>query len=181
MVDQPPKTIEELAKHVGRFREEAFYFVREGLSHTAEQVHGPETEAHRQLHQFLASQNMDWQDLIELHHTNQLPPPVEEAIEAAGGWEKLDRHVTGRQLCWGLRDYALQRWGMLARTVLESWNVKDTRDFGRIVFGFIECNLMQQQPGDSIADFEDIYSFEEAFDEPFRPLLPDGPSDGNGK
>ena len=90
--------------------------------------------------------------------------------KAAGGCEKLNRHVGGAELCWGLRDYALNRWGMLARVVLESWNIQSTDDFGRIVFGFIDLDLMQKQAGDKIEDFQKIFSFDDAFRTPFPPV-----------
>ena len=111
------------------------------------------------------------------YHACQLPPKVIEAIDLAGGYEKLNRHVTGRELCWALRDYAIGRWGMLARVVLESWNIGDTTDFGRIVFGFIESNMMQRQEGDNIEDFDNVFSFDEAFDKTFHLALPDGKND----
>src|SRR5689334_20631101 len=44
------------------------------------------------------------------------------------------RHVSGQDLCEGLREFALTEWGMLARTVLRRWNINSTMDFGRIVF-----------------------------------------------
>ena len=56
---------------------------------------------------------------------------------------------------------------MLARVVLESWNIQSTDDFGRIVFGFIDLDLMQKQAGDKIEDFEKVFSFDEAFHVPF--------------
>jgi uncharacterized repeat protein (TIGR04138 family) len=52
--------------------------------------------------------------------------------------------------------------------VLESWGVRSTIDFGRIVFGFIELDMMRKQDEDCLEDFEDVYDFAEAFDEPFR-------------
>jgi len=173
MPTEPAHTLEDLVKHLGRYPDQAFLFVREGLSYAAERVHGEETPIQRQLHEYLAGQQMDWHDLIAKYHAGQLPEPVVEAIDAAGGVEKLNRHVTGRELCWGLRDYALGRWGMLARVVLESWNIRCSRDFGRIVFGFIDLNMMQKQPEDTIEDFDEVYSFAEAFDEPFRAGLLD--------
>jgi len=172
MVEESPNLFQELVRKVGRYPEDAFLFVREGLGHAAEQVHGEETEAHRQLQKFLMANQMEWADLIDLHNLGKLPTELTQLITDAGGIDKLDRHVSGRQLCWGLRDYALRRWGLLARTVLESWNVRVTKDFGRIVFGFIDFNLMQKKPNDRLEDFEEVYSFVEAFDETFRPLLP---------
>jgi|GEM_PF-61122 len=164
MVDQPPKTLKDLVDHVGRYPEDAFLFVREGLSHAAENVHGPETDAHRHLQHFLLQNNLDWPDLITQYHSGTLPEAILDAIDAAGGVDKLDRHINGRDLCWGLRDYALKRWGMMARVVLESWNIRSTSDFGRIVFGFIDLDMMRRQEDDRIDDFADVYSFKEAFD-----------------
>ena len=164
MVDRPAKTLQDLVKHVGRFPEEAYLFVREGLGYAADQIHGPETEAHRHLHQFLLKNDLDWNDLVARYHADELPRPVEAAIEAAGGCDNLNRHVSGRELCWALRDYAIDRWGLMARLVLESWNIRETVDLGRIVFGFIDFDMMRKQPEDSMQDFEDVYVFDDAFD-----------------
>ena len=35
------------------------------------------------------------------------------------------RHVTGQKLCEGLRELAVQRWGRLAKTVLNHWSIPD--------------------------------------------------------
>lgn len=178
MVDEPAKTFADLVKHVGRYPEEAFIFVREALSYAADHVHGPEAEAHRALQHYLTKHDLDWDDLVAQYHAGQLPEPVVEAIDAAGGCDKVNRHVSGRELCWALRDYALKQWGILARVVLESWNIQCTADFGHIVFAFIDFDMMRRQDQDSMEDFTDVYSFEEAFDEPFRAGLHDGDSNG---
>ena len=163
MVDQPGRTLEDLVRHVGRYPEEAFIFLREGLSFAADQIHGPETEAHRALQHYLAQNDLDWNDLIGAYHTHELPSSVMEAIDLAGGCEKLNRHVSGRELCWALRDYAQNRWGLLAMVVLESWRIRETLDFGRIVFGFIDFDMMRKQDNDTLTDFEEVYNFGEAF------------------
>jgi uncharacterized repeat protein (TIGR04138 family) len=74
-----------------------------------------------------------------------------------------DRHVNGQQLCLGLRDYALTRYGLLARTVLARWGVTRTEDFGRIVFAMIEAGLLRRSDDDSAEDFRGVYDFDEAF------------------
>ncbi len=163
MVDQPIKTLHDLVKHVGRYPEDAFLFVREGLSFASERLHGPENDAHRSLQRLLLEKELDWSDLVAMYHTQELPPPILEAIEHAGGVDQLNRHISGRDLCWALRDFALERWGMLAPIVLDSWNIRTTSDFGAIVFGFIDFDLMRKQEGDSLEDFEDVYRFDEAF------------------
>ena len=73
------------------------------------------------------------------------------------------RHVTGQQLCEALRDLAIQRWGLLARLVLSSWNIHSTLDFGKIVYAMIENELMQKTEGDSLDDFRDVFDFAQAF------------------
>jgi uncharacterized repeat protein (TIGR04138 family) len=74
-----------------------------------------------------------------------------------------DRHVNGQQLCLGLRDYAIQRYGMLAQTVLARWGILSTEDFGRIVFAMIDAGLLRRSDDDSIEDFRAVYTFDEAF------------------
>ncbi len=72
-------------------------------------------------------------------------------------------HVTGQQLCEGLRRLALETWGRLAPLVLASWNITRTRDFGEMVFLLVDMGLMGKQESDRIEDFDDVYSFHEAF------------------
>ena len=98
--------------------------MRDGLNFAVERIHGKETRAHRALAAYLADHDLDWNDLIAQYHTGELDDVVMQAIEAAGGCDNLNRHVSGRELCWGLRDFALERWGLLARVVLNSWRVR---------------------------------------------------------
>lgn len=74
------------------------------------------------------------------------------------------RHVTGAELAWACRDFALDQFGLLAPDVLAYWNVRRSGDFGRIVFALVEIGLLITQPGDREEDFEDVYQFTEAFD-----------------
>src|SRR3972149_8409368 len=67
------------------------------------------------------------------------------------------QHVSGQVLCEELRKMAAKKWGRLAKLVLNSWNVKTTRDFGEIVYLMIEHKWMSAQPTDSIEDFDDVY------------------------
>ena len=74
------------------------------------------------------------------------------------------RHVTGQQLCHGLRELAEKQWGFLARTVLHRWNITATIDFGRIVFSLARYKAMATTPDDSIEDFRNVYDFTKAFE-----------------
>ena len=79
--------------------------------------------------------------------------------------EKLDapRHVSARELLQGIRDYAREAFGPLAREVFESWNVHETADFGRIVFHLVEAGEMGKTDEDDIRDFDSVYRFDDAF------------------
>jgi uncharacterized repeat protein (TIGR04138 family) len=86
--------------------------------------------------------------------------------EAAG--EKTEpRHVSGQDLSRGLRDLAIERYGRLAKTVLNHWGVKSTRDFGEIVYLMIAHKWMSAQPTDTVDDFNDVYDFRTAFEDEF--------------
>lgn len=78
------------------------------------------------------------------------------------------RHISGRELAEGARDLALERYGPMARTVLEYWGVQSTADFGDLVFGLVEAGVLIKQEGDTQAEFEDVYDFEDAFDHQYR-------------
>jgi len=74
-----------------------------------------------------------------------------------------DRHVTGRQVCLSLRDLAVERWGFLARNVLDHWRIRATVDFGHMVYLMIDHGLMHKTDDDSLDDFRNVYTFDDAF------------------
>jgi uncharacterized repeat protein (TIGR04138 family) len=99
-----------------------------------------------------------------LHHTTESLSGVhapDDRGELQGSNEA--RHISGQQLCLGLRDYAIQQYGQLARTVLERWHIRKTEDFGRIVYAMIDIGLMRRSESDSVDDFAGVYDFEDAF------------------
>ena len=73
------------------------------------------------------------------------------------------RHVSGQQLCLSLRDLAIERWGLLAKTVLVRWNVRETVDFGNMVYLLVNHGFMKKTDEDSLEDFRSVYTFGEAF------------------
>ncbi|MHC4973425.1 MAG: Minf_1886 family protein [Planctomycetota bacterium] len=83
------------------------------------------------------------------------------------------RHVTGRELLEGIRQYATENFGFLARTVLGEWGITQSRDFGEIVFNLVEAGLLSRTEKDTIKDFEDVFDFGAAFEDEFRRLLED--------
>ena len=127
------KAIRELA---GPYPQAAFDFVRQGLEHTAQAVHGPESA----------------------------PPQADPTPAADSETGESQRHVSGQQLCLGLRDFAVRKYGRLARLVLSRWSIRRTDDFGRIVFAMIDAGLMRKTDADTIEDFAGVYEFDEAFE-----------------
>jgi uncharacterized repeat protein (TIGR04138 family) len=79
-------------------------------------------------------------------------------------------HVSANELLEGFREYSLQQFGPMGLTVLEYWGVRSTGDVGRMVFNLIEAGVFGRADDDRIEDFENGFSFEEAFLAPFRPL-----------
>jgi len=73
------------------------------------------------------------------------------------------RHVSGQELCLGLRDWAIKCFGPLARTVLESWGIRRTEDFGKIVFALVDVGLLRKTDEDNQEDFRGVFDFDDAF------------------
>lgn len=106
--------------------DEAYKFIRDGLTHTVKTVHGRTPEPS--------------------------PDPTDES-----------RHISGQQLCQGLRDLAVLRYGLLARTVLAHWGINSTQDLGTLVYALIDRGELRSSSRDSLEDFKDVFDFEEGF------------------
>jgi uncharacterized repeat protein (TIGR04138 family) len=87
-------------------------------------------------------------------------------------------HVSGPQLCDGLRRHAIDQFGPLSRLVLESWGLRNTSDIGGVVFMLIETGAFFRSETDAPADFDDVFDFMDAFDRPFLPAAQAGPRVG---
>jgi uncharacterized repeat protein (TIGR04138 family) len=80
----------------------------------------------------------------------------------AGLGEK--RHVSGQEFSLGLLQFAQKQFGLLALSVLKSWGVTKTDDFGHLVYNMIGIGLMSRQPNDAIEDFFDVIELKDFFD-----------------
>lgn len=85
--------------------------------------------------------------------------------------DEPQRHVTGQELCEAARIYALERYGLMAKAVLNSWGIRSTSDFGEIVFNLIRCGRMRKTRDDRREDFDNVYDFDEAFQVDLRTLV----------
>ena len=74
------------------------------------------------------------------------------------------RHMSGRELAEGVRDLALDRFGPLARTVLEHWGIRTTQNVGDVVFALVESGVLIKQEEDGPDDFRDVFDFDDAFE-----------------
>jgi uncharacterized repeat protein (TIGR04138 family) len=74
------------------------------------------------------------------------------------------RHISGRELAEGVRDLAIERFGPMARSVLEHWGIHETVDVGDIVFALVEHGVLIKQDEDTRTDFVDVFDFDDAFD-----------------
>lgn len=86
------------------------------------------------------------------------------ALEYCQRRRKVRGHIPGAELAEGCRDFALEQYGLTARTVLSHWGIESTEDIGRIVFVLIEIGLLTRHPNDRIEDFSAVYDFARAFD-----------------
>ena len=135
-MDSPSKDLMTVVKQ-SAYPLEAFLFVQRGLDFTVRSIHG------------------EMEDGEEAE--------VEVAVEM-GDPSTHSRHVSGRQLCHGLRDFAISEYGLLARTMLRRWKVRSCEDFGQIVFAMVEGGLMHKTDEDSIDDFRGVFDFASAFE-----------------
>src|SRR5213594_3304464 len=85
------------------------------------------------------------------------------ALEFAQTRLPARRHLTGVELAWACRDFALEQFGLLAATVLGHWGITSTADLGCIVFTMIDVGLLARQPSDKLQDFDQVYDFAEVF------------------
>ncbi|MEM0983073.1 MAG: Minf_1886 family protein [Planctomycetota bacterium] len=81
-------------------------------------------------------------------------------------------HVNGRQLCIGLRDFAIRQYGGMAKTVLNHWGISRTDDFGNIVFAMVDAGLMRKTDEDDLTDFHAVFDFDEEFALPSVEVTP---------
>jgi len=76
---------------------------------------------------------------------------------------KKKRHISGRELLEGIRTFGSELYGRLAPEVFQHWGVRETIDFGKIVFTLVNHGILSKQDGDSLEEFRDVYKFDDVF------------------
>jgi len=141
-MSEPMQQIYQLLMKDRRYRPEAYQLVRESLRYA--------------------------QDVMRLGR------PFPSAEAAGGGQEVLrgrpqvEHHLTGQQLCEAVRQYALEQYGHMARTVLNQLGIHATSDIGEIVYNLIRVDLMKTSPGDRREDFDNVFDFDTGLRYEFR-------------
>ncbi len=82
-----------------------------------------------------------------------------------------ERHVGGRELLGGIKEFAALQFGPMAALVFDRWGVRSSADFGEIVFNLIDAQLLSRRPTDSRLDFVDGSDFRETFAQKHRESL----------
>ena len=140
------KRFAKLLEQDKRFKLEAYSFVFEALDYAQNRLH---------LGERCASEPVDVAPAFESEE-----PEIESIEEVADE----GKHISGQMLAEAARQYALEMYGYMAKTVLEGFGIKCTGDIGEIVYNMINIGRMRKTPNDSRKDFDDVYDFTTAFD-----------------
>ena len=141
----PAHPITELLQEDRRYAFEAYVFIFEALGY---------------------AQNV--LDMGSESPSEATPQPQSEEQDQA-----TERHVSGQELCEAVRQFAVEQYGYMAKTVLNSWGVTKTGDFGEIVFNLIRIGQMRKTAHDCREDFNDVYDFDTAFEQEFKITPPE--------
>jgi len=154
----------QLLREDPRYSLEAYHFVREALSY-GQQVLGYGEEQIAEDEDDLSNNPF----LAALAEEARRHSPEDEGEEDE---PRVERHLSGQQLCEAIRQHALEQYGYMAKVVLNSWGVYSTGDFGEIVYNLIRVGWMKKSDSDRREDFDDCYDFSEAFEQQFEFTMP---------
>jgi uncharacterized repeat protein (TIGR04138 family) len=96
-----------------------------------------------------------------------------QSSDTADPESEEQRHVTGQQLCEAIRRYAIEQYGLMAKSVLNEWGVHSTADFGEIVFNLIDIGQMKKTQSDRREDFDNVFDFDDGLRDAFQPITSD--------
>ena len=137
--------IENLAERDGRYKSDAYLFVYDALAYTVQRL----------------GKNKDDE---EKRHIGGLPQASAELLGDKDTLAEEKRHISGRELLFGISEYSADQFGPLTCSVFAHWGIEQTRDFGEIVFNLVGAKLLRKTDEDRIEDFVDVYDFAEEFD-----------------
>jgi len=89
------------------------------------------------------------------------------AVEYTIGLLPEPRHVSAAELLEGVRRYAIEEFGPMAKQVFNHWGIASTEDFGNIVYNLIDQGLLSRTEEDRLENFRGVYDFETVFEEDY--------------
>jgi uncharacterized repeat protein (TIGR04138 family) len=89
---------------------------------------------------------------------------VLSALELCQAQLAARRHISGTELANACRNLALDRYGVMARVVLEHWGISATADIGDVVFTLVDLGFLLSQPQDTRDEFIGVFDFDTAFE-----------------
>jgi uncharacterized repeat protein (TIGR04138 family) len=99
-----------------------------------------------------------------LAYTQQfLSPPKAEPAREHPADEGEIHHVSGQQLCDGVRRLGLDQFGLMAPVVFRCWGIRGSIDFGKMVYHLIDSGLWHKSESDSLDDFVDCFDLDKDF------------------
>ncbi|MFC1510671.1 Minf_1886 family protein [Candidatus Omnitrophota bacterium] len=78
------------------------------------------------------------------------------------------KHVSGTELLEGIKQLLVKKFGPMTMTVLNHWGIKETEDFGHVVFNLVKNKVLSKTEDDDIQHFRDVYDFEKVFSHDYR-------------
>ncbi|NIL99272.1 MAG: hypothetical protein GTO62_19775 [Planctomycetales bacterium] len=161
----PNHPIAEFARSDGRYHVDAYDFVFHALQHAHSVLNmgqpssGKKTAGKKAAGKKATGKKATGKKATTKEgKTTGSDPPAEEE----------ECHVSGQELCAAIRHLAIEQYGYMAKCVFNRWGVKNTSDFGNIVFNLIELGQMRKTDSDRREDFDDVFDFDRELVEGFR-------------
>ncbi len=81
--------------------------------------------------------------------------------------ERLEkpRHITGQELLKAVQREAEEQFGPMAATVFNHWGVKNSLDFGMLVFNMVGEGVLSKTETDRLEDFKSELFFNNLFND----------------
>ncbi|MBF0490115.1 MAG: hypothetical protein HQL15_05780 [Candidatus Omnitrophica bacterium] len=121
--------------------------------------------------------NEEFYNIVSLIHQEDSryhPDAYEFVMEALSFGQKKfkqSRHITGHQFLDGIKALLMKNFGPMTIPVLDRWGIKNTEDFGNIIFNLEQYKIIARDKDDQYETFKDVYDFKEVFDAGYRKEL----------
>lgn len=96
---------------------------------------------------------------------------VMEALNFSQKKFKKSKHVSGTELLEGIKALLLKKFGPMTIPLLNHWGIKQTEDFGNIVFNLVDYKILSKDEQDHYESFKNAYDFEDVFEKGYRQQL----------